>query len=81
MKKWILTCLITCLVNGAWADNKTIQMVVNYQQKGVNIPSDYVGLSYETKMILPDENGKYYFTPSNHKLVSMFKTLGIKTVR
>lgn len=81
MKKWILTCLITCLVNGAWADNKTIQMVVNYQQKGVNIPSDYVGLSYETKMILPDENGKYYFTPSNHKLVSMFKTLGIKSLR
>jgi hypothetical protein len=39
------------------------------------------GLSYETKDLLPDMMGKYYFHPDNIKLIQMLKTIGIKHLR
>ena len=43
------------------------------------IPEDFCGLSYETKMVLPNTNtGKHYFRGDNLPLVTAFKTLGIK---
>jgi len=46
------------------------------------IPEDFCGLSYETKMVLPNTNtGKHYFRGDNLPLITAFKTLGIKHLR
>ena len=45
------------------------------------IPDDYIGLSYESKMLVPNEEGKYYFNTENQPLVTLIKTLGIRNIR
>ena len=46
------------------------------------IPDDFCGLSYETKMVLPNTNtGKHYFRGDNRPLIQAFQTLGIKHLR
>lgn len=58
-----------------------IAVTVDSSHPGARIPSDYVGLSYETKSELPTREGKSYFTPDNASLVKMFQTLGIRNLR
>ena len=58
-----------------------VSVVLNSQVIGATIPEDYSGLSYETRMMLPDANGQYYFSKENQKLVRMFKRLGVKSLR
>jgi hypothetical protein len=45
-----------------------------------NLPPGFLGLSYESSMLLPQE-GKHYFDATNIPLVTMFRTLGIKNLR
>ena len=40
----------------------------------------FLGLSYETRVVLP-ENGRYYFDPKDERLVRLFHTLGVKSLR
>src|SRR5215471_18268141 len=40
----------------------------------------FLGLSYETSTLLP-ENGRYYFDSGDQDLVRMFRTLGVKSLR
>lgn len=48
----------------------------------VQIPSDFLGLSFETADILPKADGAYpYFRPSNTPLVNLFRTIGVKSLR
>jgi hypothetical protein len=49
--------------------------------KGISTPPEFIGLSFEIEKVLPDGNGKYYFSPENKPLIAMFKTLGIKNLR
>ena len=42
---------------------------------------DFLGLSYESSMLLPNNKGKYYFDPNDRALVNTFRTLGIKNLR
>jgi len=46
------------------------------------MPEDFCGLSYETKMVLPNaQTGKNYFRGDHLALIEVFKTLGIKNLR
>jgi hypothetical protein len=53
----------------------------------VAIPDDFIGLSFETSIVLPGANklvhGKpfYLFSPANRSLIAIFKNLGIKNLR
>ena len=83
MVKRRLTLLVLCAVMGlsfGWSAD-TVRVVMNSQVVGTTIPADYSGLSYETRMMLPDDNGRYYFSIDNHKIVRMFKRLGVKSLR
>jgi hypothetical protein len=51
------------------------------QQPGPAIGADFVGLSFEMRDVLADTNGNHFFSPSNKKLIAMFKQLGIKNLR
>ena len=56
-------------------------LTVDTRAPGEVLPEDYSGLSYEMQRALPDANGNYYFRDANKPLISMFKTLGIKSLR
>ncbi len=58
-----------------------VTLTVEPALAGPAIASDFVGLSYETALVLPGSNGKYFFTPENKDLVQMFRTLGVKSLR
>src|SRR5205814_789552 len=45
------------------------------------VADDFVGLSFETELLLPDAKGHRYFSPDNKALMSVFKSLGIKSLR
>lgn len=81
-RTWIASMamlLVTVLPLSAQTD--TLQVRLRTQQRGMTIPDNYAGLSYETQMMQPDSEGNYYFSPENKKLVRMFRTLGIRSLR
>ena len=65
----------------AWA-GAPVTVRVDTEKPIRTIPEDFCGLSYETKMLLPNTNtGKHYFRGDNLPLITAFKTLGIKHLR
>jgi hypothetical protein len=58
-----------------------VTICVNALQPGAEVSPNVLGLSYETSLMLPDADGVHYFRPDNKPLVTVFKTLGIKSLR
>lgn len=58
-----------------------MELTIDPRNTAGTIPGDYIGLSYETRELLPDEQGRYYFDADNKALVSVFKSLNIKSLR
>jgi hypothetical protein len=54
---------------------------VNTLQPGAEISQSALGLSYETSLMLPDAHGVHYFRPDDAPLVTLFKTIGVKSLR
>ncbi|HVM50865.1 MAG TPA: glycosyl hydrolase family 79 C-terminal domain-containing protein [Candidatus Acidoferrum sp.] len=75
--------VLALLLGGRAAEAAEVPVTVTIEsaQPGRNISSDFLGLSYETALLLPGSNGKYFFTPENKALVQMFRTLGVKSLR
>jgi hypothetical protein len=54
---------------------------------GFVVPDDFIGLSFETSIVLPGPNKLahdkpfYLFSPTNQSLIAIFKNLGIKNLR
>jgi len=63
------------------SEKETIVVKINTQKPILNYSDDFVGLSYETKQLLPDKNGVHYFRSDNKALLNMIKTLGVKNIR
>jgi hypothetical protein len=57
-----------------------VTVTVDASAGSADISPDFLGLSYESSMLLP-ANGHYYFDANNQALVNTFKTLGIKSLR
>ncbi len=54
---------------------------VNTSQPGAEISRNALGLSYETSLMLPDAQGVHYFRADDKPLVTLFKTIGVKSLR
>ena len=79
-----LTGLAISLLMMSAASAKSIlntNAVIDCQTPGAAVADNYIGLSYETRMMMPDENGRYYFSRDNKALIDMFRTLGVKSLR
>ena len=73
-------CSLALMVQ-AWAGSP-VTVRVDIEKPIRTIPEDFCGLSYETKMVLPNtKTGKHYFRGDNLPLITAFKTLGIKHLR
>lgn len=58
-----------------------VTLLVNSHQPSAPISSQFIGLSYETSLLLPDARGQHYFSSSNQPLLAMFKTIGVQNLR
>ena len=54
---------------------------VQVDAPGPAIPDDYIGLSYETQNVLPDNEGRHLFSPGNAALIKTFGLLGVHSLR
>ena len=73
---FILTLLAPVL---AVAQTQSITVTVTTNAEGDLAPR-FLGLSYETSMLLP-KDGRYYFDSKDQALINTFHTLGIKSLR
>ena len=58
-----------------------VTVTVDATRTGADIAPDFSGLSFETSLLLPSDNGVRYFRPDNQPLITLFHTLGIKHLR
>jgi hypothetical protein len=72
---------LALLVPGfAAAQAQPVTVAVAPGVPGAALAPRFLGLSYESSMLLP-KDGKYYFDAGNAALVNTFKTLGIRSLR
>jgi hypothetical protein len=77
----IAVLLLTFGVVGRLQAQSPVTISVEAGNPGAAIAPDFSGLSFEVSQLLPDEDGKYYFSPDNARLIHLFHTLGIKNLR
>lgn len=77
----ILLCVFLLSAVLCAKSEDTLSITLDDQAAGPFIADDYLGLSYETRALIPDASGKHYFSPSNETLIRMFRLLGIKSLR
>jgi hypothetical protein len=65
----------------AAAAQSSVNVLIDLAQAGPLISSNFIGLSYETALILPGRNGRHFFSSENRPLVQMFRSLGIQNLR
>jgi hypothetical protein len=58
-----------------------VTITLDTQHPRPAIPSSFEGLSFESALLLPAANGVHYFRPDNQPLITLFHTLGIKSLR
>jgi hypothetical protein len=81
--KTLITLIAFCVcasITAAAAD-ATVTVTLDTKHPGLEIPSDFTGLSFEVALLLPGANGVHYFRPDNRPLLDLFRTLGIKNLR
>lgn len=82
---FLLICSVTLACRAAFASAPVTLTVSN--STSVTIPDDFIGLSFETAVVLPGPNKIphrepfYLFSPTNQCLIDIFKNLGIKNLR
>jgi hypothetical protein len=58
-----------------------VTVTADLDSPGNRISSDFCGLSFETKMLLPDGDKQHFFRGDNSELISLFKSLGVNSLR
>lgn len=58
-----------------------VSVQLDLAQSGSGISSDFVGLSFEASLLLPNKSGVRYFQPENQPLIRLFQTLGVRSLR
>lgn len=77
----LATILISANHSVAQSKGYPVTIKLNTRETGIEISPLALGLSYEMKDILPNQNGEYYFHPDNKALINLLKTLGIRHLR
>jgi hypothetical protein len=58
-----------------------VYVKLDTRNPGAAIAPDFSGLSFEISILRPAANGVRYFRPDNQPLITLFHTLGIKSLR
>ena len=81
--QWIAFSVVTMLwlmPSPCRADPVAVSVVVMNAEAGRELAPRFLGLSYESSMLLP-KGGHYYFDEHDQALINTFHTLGIKSLR
>lgn len=66
----------------AWVVHaEPVMIAIDARAPGKEISPEFIGLSYEMSELLPDQEGRRFFTPDNAPLLRLFRTLGVKSLR
>jgi hypothetical protein len=76
-----LLSLLPLLALPAPAAAAPVQLDLAAPADGPVVPDEFSGLSFEMQRLLPDADGRHYFRPDNVPLLTLFRTLGIKSLR
>ncbi len=77
----LLALTALCFSAAAQQRDADVQLRIDSEYPGAQIPDDFAGLSFETENLLPSSAGSYYFDDSNSSLIETFHNLGIKSLR
>jgi len=72
---------ITTLAQSEPVSTASVTVTLDLKHPGAAIPENFIGLSFETSLLLPNENGWRYFRPDNQPLINLLHTLGVKSLR
>jgi hypothetical protein len=81
MKLLSLALLTSLLLLSPSPAREPIIVSISAEPTGPRIPTDALGLSYETSILRPNAEGVRYFRPDNRELLRVFQTLGVKSLR
>ncbi len=84
LKAGISTIICTgCLLASSVPAQTPVRLTVDATYRGYAIPSDFIGLGFETKSVVPNTYGVsgYFFGPGNRQLITLFQNIGIKNIR
>ena len=78
----ILIC-VRLLLASATSAQTPINVTIDTSSRQFAIPSDFVGLGFETKSVVPNTYGVtgHFFSPENTQLITLFRNAGIKHIR
>lgn len=77
---WIFAAVLFASLGMARAQSP-VTITVDPEAAGPAIPDDFAGLSFEASNLLPEPNGGHLFGPENHRLIALFRALGVKSLR
>ncbi|HUB87609.1 MAG TPA: glycosyl hydrolase family 79 C-terminal domain-containing protein [Verrucomicrobiae bacterium] len=81
----LLAFIAACAVCGCVTTKKSttapVTVTLDPAHPGAAIPADFTGLSFEVSQLLPNANGVHYFRADNKPLITLFQTLGVKSLR
>jgi hypothetical protein len=78
---FLSSALVTLTLSIHAAEPSPVKITLDANAPGAAITEDFAGLSFETQMLLPSKDGKYYFSPENQPLIALFHQLGIRSLR
>ena len=70
-----------CLVAGSARAQSPVTLTIDAKASGIAIPEDFLGLSFESSNLLKQPNGQHLFSSQNQRLIALFRTLGIRSLR
>lgn len=79
----LLVCLATLQASAQPRPVEPVTVRVDHAQHGYAIPTDFIGLGFETASELPNhyEVSGYFFSPANRQLITLFQNIGVKEIR
>src|SRR5512141_171360 len=78
----ILFAISAAFVNAVYSQG-AVTVSVNMSSPGCSIPEDFIGLSFETRRVNYNSDGVagYFFDSTNTQAVTLFRQLGVKSLR
>lgn len=80
-KSLVLSIFGTVACMAASAGAMPVVVSVKTAVPGPEVSPRMLGLSYEITQLQPKTNGLRYFRPDNKALVTLYKTMGVKSLR
>lgn len=78
----LTSLLAACALMGGLSTTAQSHVTVEIaDQAGIQIPSDFAGLSFESSNLNPDKQGQHLFSPENKSFIDLFRAIGIRNLR